>query len=166
MVCHFYLKIYAMNIHCLIRLFFLFFVISSNCQAQAYWIYMQGEEEYNGTDSIKPNYDHAFYLYKKAVEMGCPMAEYKLSVCFSLGRGVVKSDRKAFKWCRKAAEHGVPEAQYMLGYHYFIGKGCCKSSSKAYKWIFKAANRGDSDAIEFLQQFSLYPHRRYVFEDE
>lgn len=157
---------YAMNKYCLIKLFFLFFVISSNCQAQAYWIYKQGEEEYNGIDSCNPNYDHAFFLFNKSAEMGCPMAEYKLSVCYSLGRGVGKSDRKAFKWCRKAAKHGDPEAQYMLGYSYFLGKGCRKSSSKAYKWFFMAANRGDPHAIEFLQQFSLYPHRKYVFEDE
>jgi len=155
-----------MNKYCLIILLFLFFQISSNCPAQAYWIYLQGEEEYNGTDSLEPNYKHAFYLFKKSAEMGCPMAEYKLSVCYSLGRGVDKSKSKAFKWCRKAASHGEPEAQYMLGYKYFFGEGCRKSSSKAYKWLFKAANRGDSDAIEFLQQFSLYPHRRYVFEDE
>jgi hypothetical protein len=41
---------------------------------------MQGEEEYNGSDSIKPNYAHAFYLFNKAAEMGCPMAEYKFSL--------------------------------------------------------------------------------------
>lgn len=152
-----------MNKYCLIILFFLSLY---HCQAQAYWIYLQGEEEYKGTDSLEPNYEHAFLLFKKSAEMGCPMAEYKLSICFSLGRGVDKSQRKAFKWCRKAASHGNPEAQYMLGYRYFFGEGCRKSSSKAYKWIFKAANRGDSDAIEFLQQFSLYSHRRYVFEDE
>lgn len=161
-----YLKKSAMNKCCFIILLISFHVALSNCHAQAYWIYMQGEEEYNGTDSVKPNYDHAFYLYKKAAEMGCPMAEYKLSVCYYLGRGVEKNLRKSFKWNRKAAKHGFSEAQYMLGYSYFFGEGCRKSSSKAYKWIYEAANRGDSHAIEFLQQFSLYPHRRYVFDDE
>ena len=155
-----------MNKCCFIILLFSSLMALSNCHAQAYWIYMQGEEEYNGTDSVKPNYEHAVYLYKKAAEMGCPMAEYKLSVCYSLGRGVAESQRIAFKWCRKAAKHGDSKAQYMLGYRYFFGKGCLKSSSKAYKWIYKAANRGESHAIEFLQQFSLYPHQRYVFDNE
>lgn len=154
-----------MKKYCFILLFPLL-IGSFNCLAQAYWIYLQGEEEYNGSDSLNPNYDHAFYLYKKSAKMGCPMAEYKLSVCYYLGRGVDKSQRESFKWCRKAAQHGNPTAQYMLGYSYFFGEGCRKSSSKAYKWFFQAANRGDSDAIEFLQQFSLYSHRRYVFENE
>ena len=155
-----------MNKYCFLILLFPILMVISNCHAQAYWIYMQGEEEYNGTDSIKPNYDHAFYLFNKAAEMGCPMAEYKLSVCYSLGRGVSESQRNAFKWCRKAAVHGDPDAQYRLGYCYFFGVGCRKSSSKAYKWIYEAANRGNSHAMEFLQQFSLYPHQRYVFENE
>ena len=156
-----------MNKYCLIKLIFLFFVISSDCQAQAYWIYLQGEEEYNGIDSCNPNYDHAFFLFKKSAEMGCPMAEYKLSVCYYLGRGVDKSQRKSFKWCRKAAKHGYPTAQYALGYSYLLGEGCSASSKKAHKWIFMAANRGNPHAIEYLQQFSsLYPRRRYVFDDE
>lgn len=155
-----------MNKYCYIIVLLPFLMVLSNCHAQAYWIYLQGEEEYNGTDSIKPNYDHAFYLFNKAAEMGCPMAEYKLSVCYYLGRGVDKSQRKSFKWCRKAAKHGDPIAQYALGYSYLLGEGCRASSKKAYKWFFMAANRGNSHAMNYLQQFSLYPHQRYVFENE
>ena len=155
-----------MNKYCYIIVLLPFLMVLSNCHAQAYWIYLQGEEEYNGTDSIKPNYEHAFFLFNKAAEMGCPMAEYKLSVCYYLGRGVDKSQRKSFKWCRKAAKHGDPIAQYALGYSYLLGEGCRASSKKAYKWFFMAANRGNSHAMNYLQQFSLYPHRRYVFENE
>jgi TPR repeat protein len=124
--------------------------------AQAYWIYVQAEELYNGNDSIVPDYSKAVLLYEKAAKMGCPMAEEKLSVCYYFGRGVPVSKKKAFLWCKKAAKHGVASSQYLLGYYYSLGEGCLQSHRKAYKWYYRAANRGDTDAIEFLQSVSLY----------
>ena len=138
--------------------------IKSN--AQAYWIYLQAEDLYNGNDSVAPNYERAVSLYEKAAEMGCPMAEEKLSICYDTGKGVAMSKRKAFLWCKKAAKHGVASSQCLLGYYYAVGIGCRPSVSKSYKWYYKAANRGDQDAIETLQSASLYIRRIYVWSEQ
>lgn len=138
----------------IIALALIFLMVKLN--AQAYWIYVQAEELYSGNDSIVPDYSKAVCLYEKAAKMGCPMAEEKLSVCYYFGKGVPASKKKAFQWCKKAAKHGVPSGQYLLGYYYSLGEGCLQSYRKAYKWYYRAANRGNTDAIEFLQNVSLY----------
>lgn len=124
--------------------------------AQAYWIYVQAEELYNGNDSVEPNRIRAAFLYEKAAKMGCPMAEEKLSNCYYIGEGVALSKRKAFFWCKRAAKHGLASSQCLLGYYYAVGEGCVQSHSKAYKWYYMAANRGNQNAIDFLQSVSLY----------
>ena len=133
--------------------------------AQAYWIYVQAEELYNGNDSIVPDYSKAVLLYEKAAKMGCPMAEEKLSMCYYLGKGVPVLKKKAFLWCKKAAKHGIASSQYLLGYYYSLGEGCLLSHRKAYKWYYRAANRGDTDAIEFLQSVSLYIRLIHTWSD-
>lgn len=141
-------------------------ILWSLAYPQAYWIYLQGNESFDGTDSIQPNYDKAYWLYKKAAQMGCPMAKNKIGLCYYLGHGVEQSFRKSFIWTRESARSGYSEAQYQLGCMYMLGEGCRKNSKRGYKWIYRAADRGNAEAIEYLQQFSLYPHVKYMFEKE
>jgi len=133
--------------------------------SQAYWIYLQGEEYYSGNSTTPQNFERAFFLFEESARMGCPMAEEKMGTCYYLGHGVTQSYRKAFHWTKRAAKHGIASSQYQLGYMFFWGEGCQKSANKAYKWFYRAADRGDTTAIDFLQQFSLYIHRKYVWSD-
>ncbi len=148
-----------------VLLFILSFTFISTIYSQAYWIYLQGNESYEGTDSIPPNYDKAYWLYKKSAQMGCPMAANKLGLCYYSGNGVEQSMRKSFVWTRKSARKGYPKAQYELGIMYLLGEGCHKNSVLGYKWIYRAADRGDAVAIAYLQQFSLYTRMKYTFDN-
>lgn len=141
-------------------------LLSVKCLAQAYWIYQEAEEYFYGSGGHTQSYENAFWLYKKAAEMGSPDAVYKIAVCYFNGYGVDKSDKKALRWEKKAAKKGQIEAQRDLGTRYILGNVCKKSYRKGLKWLYKAANKGDYVAIQNLQEMGGYSKIVYQFDDK
>lgn len=128
------------------------------CSGQAYWLYQEAEEYYYGTGGRAQSYEKAIWLYKKAASMGNIASLRKIGECYHNGHGVDKSKRKSYIFVKKAADLGDTTAMVMLISYYLDGEGCKKSMKKCFKYAYKAANQGNQDAIDFLQQFSCYPH--------
>ena len=53
-------------------------------------------------------------------EQGNAEAQYKLGICYFLGRGVEKDPAKAVRWFKKAAEQGHANAQLLLNIDYCV----------------------------------------------
>jgi hypothetical protein len=53
--------------------------------------------------------------YLKAAESGYLRAMYNVSLCYSLGEGLVHSHRQARKWMKRAADRGHSKAQFEHG---------------------------------------------------
>ena len=87
-----------------------------------------------------------FASFVARAEQGDARAQYLLASYYATGRGVVKDDVQAVKWCRKAAVQGNAQAQYSLGFHYARSLGVPRDDGQAMKWWLKAAEQGHADA--------------------
>lgn len=72
-------------------------------------------------------------------EGGNAEAQYQLSRCYLLGKGVVEDDAAAFQWVTKAAERNHADAQFDLGARYYVGFGVKADQVQAGKWLALAA---------------------------
>ena len=149
------------------RYFFLllFYTCLFVCHSQSYWIYQEAEEYYEGTNDREQSYEKAFVLYQKAADMGNPLAEYKMAICYMHGYGVKQSDKNALLYAKRAAKQGNADAQALLGFYYYFGVGCQRSYRKSTYWDFKAADQGNKTAIYNLQQLGLYRKISYVMDN-
>ena len=136
------------------------------CSGQAYWIYLEAEEYYHGSEVHKQSYDKAFWLYQKAASLGNIASLRKMGICYYNGYGVKASKRKSFVYLKKAADCGDTAAMTMLISYYLDGEGCRKSWKKCFQYAYRAADQGNESAIKFLQQFSCYIRTSIVWEDE
>jgi TPR repeat protein len=117
-------------------------------------ICQQGTDYYN-----KGDYSSAFEYYSKAAKLGDIKSHYLLSVCFILGEGVEKDEKKALYHFEEAAIGGHPTARHNLGLHALkIGR-----IEKAIKHFMIAACQGHDDVIEVLK--GLYTKGRISKEN-
>lgn len=86
-----------------------------------------------------------------AAKAGNAEAQYQLSRCYMLGKGVAEDHAKAAKWETSAAERNHTEAQFVLGTRYYVGLGMPKSHVKAWKWISLAKEAGHVRAGQILK---------------
>lgn len=135
------------------------------CYSQAFFIYEDALEYFNGTNGKEKSYEKAFFLFNKSAQMGCPDAQFMLFKCYSQGLGARQSDKKAMRWCKKAAKQGYAQAQHTLGFNFFFGIGCKSSTLKALKWYIKSANQGYQESIHNLQSIGAYPKIIFRFND-
>lgn len=136
------------------------------CAGQAYWIYLEAEEYYYGSEARTQSYDKAFYLYNKAASLGNIASLRKMGICYYHGFGVPVSKHKSFVYVKKAADYGDTAAMVMLISYYLNGEGCKKSMKNCFKYAYKAANQGNEQAILFLQQFSCYTQTEIIWKDD
>ena len=92
--------------------------------------------------------------YRKAAEQGHAEAQYKLSLMYIRGEGVLRDDQESMRWLRRAAEGGHAEAQYDLGNKYQT-RGQFETlheelDREAVKWFRLAAEQGHAGAQESL----------------
>lgn len=76
-----------------------------------------------------------------------------LSGMYFNGRGVEKSEVKAFHYLKDAVEGAAEPAKeslYALGHMYHLGLGAAKDSEKAQDYLKKAAEMGDASAMNEL----------------
>ena len=140
--------------------------LSVTCTGQAYWIYLEAEEYFYGSEARTQSYDKAFYLYNKAASLGNIASLRKMGVCYSHGYGVPASKHKSFVYIKKAADYGDTVAMVMLISYYLNGNGCKKSMKKSFRYAYKAANQGNEQAILFLQQFSCYTRTEIIWKED
>lgn len=88
------------------------------------------------------NYRNALPVCTKAAEAGDPAAQFNLSVMYSEGWGVEKSEAETLKWLRASADQRYAPAQYALASHYAAGSGVPKDSAEAQRLVMDAASQG------------------------
>lgn len=113
----------------------------------------------------------AFGHFKTAAEQGDAEAQYRLSRCYSEGKGVDIDEGKAFEWAMKAAESGDAKAQCVVGLAYLKGSGIPEDIGEGKNWgrkaingLLKAAEQSDAEAMMLLA--SCYADGLGVKKDE
>lgn len=99
------------------------------------------------------------YWYLRAAINNHAMAQYKIGVCFEIGKGVEKDARQAINWFRKSAKNGNAEAQLKLGdyfrdgYQQKIGEHWEKKSGYSYyNWDTKFGYKKVDDYEVVIKQ--------------
>jgi TPR repeat protein len=100
---------------------------------------------------------------QSAAHQGFAPAQFKLSLMYERGYGVLPNDTKAVKWLRRAAEQNFVEAQFNLGSRYESGQGVTQDYAEAANWFRKAAEQGYAGAQKNLG--ALYGRGRGVPQD-
>jgi tetratricopeptide (TPR) repeat protein len=96
----------------------------------------------------KGDYSSAFEYYAKAAKLGNIEAHYHLSICYLLGHGVEKDEKKGVFHLEEASIGGLPFARYHLGR--IEGRNGRIERSKKHLMI--AAGQGHDNAIEALSR--------------
>jgi hypothetical protein len=107
-------------------------------------ICQQGKKCYNK----KGDYSSAFEYYMKAAKLGNIEAHYQLSICYWLGHGIEKDEKKEVFHMEEAAIGGHPFARYNLGCHEWRNGRI----ERATKHMMIAAGQGNDDAIDTLRK--------------
>jgi len=97
----------------------------------------------------------AYTLFRRAAEMGHPIAQHRVGVAYATGSEVEKSDTEAVKWYTLSANQGYAEAQFDLGVRFILGRGVPKDEAKGVDLYRKAAKQGYGPAIEQLKRRGL-----------
>ncbi|MDN3651784.1 tetratricopeptide repeat protein [Thalassotalea ponticola] len=79
---------------------------------------------------------------KPMVELGHPVALYHQAGLYETGRGVEKSDIKAFELYQRAANRGIAEAQFNLAQMYLEGRGTPVNKRQGFEYTRRAAQKG------------------------
>jgi hypothetical protein len=98
---------------------------------------------YNKEDHIS-----AFEYFTKAAELGDVLAHYKLAVCYSLGHGTEKDEKKQLYHLEEAAIGGHPSARHNLG----VTEWNNGSIERAVKHWIISAKQGFDDTIKELRR--------------
>lgn len=77
-------------------------------------------------------------------------AQYRLGVCYLMGKGVPKDMYEAAKWWRKAATQNHAGSLYNLGVCFMVGEGVPKDQLEGVKLIRRAAEANDAGAQYYL----------------
>lgn len=83
-------------------------------------------------------------------QMGDPINQAMLGMCYENGIGVAKDENLAFKWYFKAAEQTNSLGQAYLGRCYEKGIGVAKDEKKAVTWYIRSAEQGCSVGQVYL----------------
>lgn len=97
----------------------------------------------------------AVQWYQRAADQGFADAMAGLGFMYSDGKGVAKSDEKAFEWFKKGAEAGSDWAMGNLGWSYEYGHGTAKDRAKAIEWYKKAAEQGNEYSQKALKRLGV-----------
>ena len=77
---------------------------------------------YASGSGIPQSYTEAIGWFRKAAELGHPMAQDELGLMYYNGRSTLQDYAEAAKWFRKAAEIS-PDAKFHLALMYALGNG-------------------------------------------
>ena len=99
-----------------------------------------GKAYYFSADSWL-DYKKAFTWMQKAADKGNDWAYEYLGAMYQEGKGVTKSDTKAFAAYLKVATNKEYDniGKLRVGEMYYLGKGVTQDYTKAFEWFFKSA---------------------------
>ncbi|KAF0450388.1 sel1 repeat domain-containing protein [Gigaspora margarita] len=66
--------------------------------------------------------------------MGNDAGTFNVGLCYKLGTGVEKDEKKAFEYYKKSAEMGVADGMYYVGEFYRLGIVVEKNIDIAFEW--------------------------------
>ena len=92
------------------------------------------------------NHKEEFDRAMNHAKIGRPWAQEMVAQCYMEGRGVNRSDTKAFEFFSLAAAQGSANAQHGVGTFYRVGRGVAQSHGKAFPFFQKAAEQGLANA--------------------
>jgi hypothetical protein len=72
--------------------------------------------------------------FRMAADLGEPLGQRSIGLCFAKGEGVAQDMDQAAKWYRKAADQGDVLAQKYLGTCYRSGDGVFKNEIEAFAY--------------------------------
>ena len=84
--------------------------------------------------------------YKALADQGNALAQLRLALLYSAGRGVPKSETDAARLYQLSADQGNAWAQYDLGLTYQLGRGVPQSNTEAARLYKLSADQGNANA--------------------
>lgn len=93
----------------------------------------------------------AAQLFEAAANARHIESQFEIGYLYLKGKGVEKSDTKAFTWFGIAARNGHVHAQYLTGLCFLEGTGVNQSDENAKHWFEIAADNGDEESKEALK---------------
>ncbi|MCX5741999.1 MAG: tetratricopeptide repeat protein, partial [Proteobacteria bacterium] len=94
----------------------------------------------------KKGLDQAVRLYEQGMACGSEDATHELALCYEEGRGVRKSNKRAFALMKTASRKGDIAATHVLGWYYHNGIGTRPNASRAMRAYRRAAARGGASS--------------------
>ncbi len=93
-----------------------------------------------------------FFYAQRAAKNGIAKAQFDLAIMYANGRGVQKSEKKAFNWFHKAAKNNHAVAKYYMGISFLQGRGVKKQFHLAKYWFKLAKKQGYKPSINYLNK--------------
>jgi TPR repeat protein len=85
-----------------------------------------------------------------SAKQGNPIAQYNLSILYSIGKLVARDDIKAFLLMQQSARQDNTQAQNSLAMMYFSGVGVESNYQKAYYWASTSARKNNTKGRQIL----------------
>eukprot|EP00935_MAST-01C_sp_MAST-1C-sp1_P001411 g1411.t1 len=96
--------------------------------------------------AVERNQKKAVQWFRKAAELGDPLAQINLGACYIHGDGVAQSNETAVEWYTRAVEQGSEQAESALGWMYAQGRGVPRDWETAIELLKQAADKGSQQA--------------------
>jgi hypothetical protein len=104
------------------------------------------------SDSLETDYEKAFELMQKSVELGYVQANYDLGYAYYKGIGVGQDYAKAAEHLKlAAAQKNDTRAKQLLGYCYLNGRGVERDVQEGMKLMKLAAGKNNLQALNFIE---------------
>lgn len=105
-------------------------------------MYMLAQLYGKGGRIVKKSILLSVEYYRKAAELGKPVAEFRMSQILESGDGVQKNHRLSVEYALRAAAHGNPDGCYVAGTALIGGKGISKDEARGFALCKIAADQG------------------------
>lgn len=112
-----------------------------------------------GCSRVFPKYAKRFvfsYLARASMQRRDGAIMNNLAVCYAMGLGIAKNERKAFLWYKEASENGCAYAAHSLGGCYYNGFGTDVNNECAFKAFLKSVRLGNYKSACFLGLMYFY----------
>lgn len=100
----------------------------------------------------------SFEYYRRAAELGMPLAQANLAYMYLSGEGTTKDAAAAFEWAKQSAQMGDTLGLQLVGYMLGTGEGTVKDQTEAAYCYLLAARRGSVEAqvqLSFMYESGL-----------
>lgn len=92
----------------------------------------------------------SFVLYKKAADLGDPLAQFNTAIAYARGIGVTKDAKEEMRYLDLASRGGDPDAECHLGAKLYFGARAPDLKEYGLKLLMNAADQGCSQACHML----------------